>query len=125
MKSRGLRLFDVISEGGDAIGAVYDALPKDIRKKWDKKQTRASKFSENWGQFGFGGADYKLKALYYNWDKVDLPKAIQNLVSNEIEDRIIGKTAGMGRGAAFGVSEVFRGAKRAETAEKNTTYQDD
>ena len=111
VKSRGLRLFDIISEAGDAIDCFYKALPKATRNKWDKKQSRYSKMAENVGQFGLGGADYKSQALYHNWDAVDLGAALQCLVTNEIEDRIIGKIAAKSRGTAFGVSQTFRNLK--------------
>ena len=118
VKSRGLRAFDIISEAGDAIDCFYKALPKNVRKKWDKKQSRASKMGENFGQYGFGGADYKTPALYHNWDKVDLAAALQCLVTNEIEDRIIGKIAAKSRGTAFGVSQTFRGLKAKDQIER-------
>lgn len=111
VKSRALRFFDLVSEAGDAVDCFYKALPKATRKKWDKKQSRSSKMGENFGQYGFGGADYKLPALYHNWDAVDLRKAMTCLVTNEIEDRIIGKIAAKSRGTAFGVSQTFRNLK--------------
>ena len=122
VKSRGLKFFDIISEAGDAIDCFYKSLPKNVRKKWDAKQTRASKHFENAGQYGIGGADYKTPALWNNWEKVDLQKAIQCLVTNEIEDRIIGKIAGQSRATAFGVSEAFRSVKRSDAL---GDYRDD
>lgn len=64
------------SEAGDALDAIYDALPDDVKSKDDK--TLADKF---W-------------RVYNNAHKVDTRKAMENLVKNDREDRILGPAFG-------------------------------
>jgi hypothetical protein len=80
------KILDLTSESAEVVDAIYRALPKDVRKKWDRPERSA----DNIGQYGIGGADWKLQALYHNWHKVDVAKAIKNILVNELEDRIIG-----------------------------------
>lgn len=102
------RAMDAISEGAEIVDAVYDALPEDVRKRWEKerfpdarwiKDKRTGRWvrvgverqGDNYGQYGIDGADWKLKALYYNWHKVDVEKAVRNIIKNGIEDQVIGR----------------------------------
>lgn len=43
------------------------------------------------GQYGIGGMDWKLRAIWDHWDQVDAPSAVRNLIANEIEDRAYGR----------------------------------
>ena len=81
------RAMDAISEGADIVDAIFEALPEDVKKKW-KKKSRG--FGDEAGQYGIDGADWKLAALFYNWEKVDIEIAIKNLIKNGLEDAIIG-----------------------------------
>lgn len=95
-RSRGLnpfRIMDIASEVGDAVGAIYKALPKEVQKKWDKKQLKGEPVPRNFGQYGIGGLDYQAAAIWHNWDKIDVPQAIANLLANEAEDQLLGRTA--------------------------------
>lgn len=90
------RVLDLISEGADAIGAFYDALPAATQKKWKCNDQIGGPNVGNFlagpgSQYGVAGAKCKAEALWHNWNKVNIPKAIQNLIENEIEDRILGK----------------------------------
>lgn len=98
---------DAASETAEVVDAVYEALPDDVRKRWEKamfpgarwiKDKQTGKWvkvgvdrpGDNFGQYGLGGADWKLRALYYNWHRVDLEQAVKNIIKNELQDRIIG-----------------------------------
>lgn len=88
-KAIGIALYkalDAASESAEVVDAVYDALPDDVKKRW-KREDRPG---DNFGQYGLGGADWKLQALYYNWHRVDVVQAIKNIIKNELQDRVIG-----------------------------------
>lgn len=82
-----LGAMDIISEASEFVGAIYDALPKDVRDKWDQ-QGRG--LMDNAGQYGIDGADWKLNALWHNWHKVDIEQAIKNIIANELQDKVLG-----------------------------------
>ena len=101
------KALDGVSEGAEVVDAVYDALPADVRKRWEKERFPDARWvrdkntgkwervgverpGDNFGQYGIDGADWKLQALYYNWHKVDVEKAIKNIIKNELSDRVIG-----------------------------------
>ena len=77
------KVFHSMTEACDAIQAVYEALPENVRKA-EKKSKRYSKCS------------HQANVLYRHWDEVDINQAIENLIKNHIEDKIIGT---MNRGA--------------------------
>lgn len=100
-----LKVMDIVSESGEFVGAFYDALPKDVRQKWEAKYVNGH-FAEvdgkwkwvidkrglidNAGQYGIDGADWKARALWHNWHKVDIEQAIKNVIANELQDKILG-----------------------------------
>lgn len=106
----GIALFkalDAVSESAEVVDAIYQALPKDVRKRWEKalfpdarwiKDKRSGKWvqvgvdraGDNFGQYGIGGADWKLRVLWHNWHKVDVEQAVKNIIKNELTDKIIG-----------------------------------
>lgn len=85
---RVLAVLDAISEGSEVVDAFYEALPKKTQKDWDCNRKAA--FIDNAGQYGIDNADCKLAALWHNWHKVDMNKAVQNVVANHIQDKVIG-----------------------------------
>lgn len=109
-KAIGIALYkalDAVSESAEVVDAVYDALPKEVRKRWEKERFPDARWvrdkntgkwervgverpGDNFGQYGIDGADWKLQALYYNWHKVDVEQAIKNIIKNELSDRVIG-----------------------------------
>jgi hypothetical protein len=95
---------DVISEGSEVVDAFYQALPKSTRREWDRRNPERP--GDNAGQYGLTGADWKARALYANWHKVDFSKAIRNVLANQLEDRLYG-AAHRARGDV-----TFRGRKR-------------
>lgn len=78
---------DKISEAAEVIDAAFDALPKKVQDRWKQKARPGDSF----GQYGIGGADWKLQALYYNYESIDLKAFAKNVVQNEAEDQLIGK----------------------------------
>jgi hypothetical protein len=105
-------VFDHLTEIDDFVDAFWWALPKGDRTK--VKQVPKSK--------RYYGVKYetpklpqKLKDLYDHWNDVDMNKAIDNLVQNEIGDRAaakIGKASGhaaaaTGRPVGYQLGPVF------------------
>lgn len=107
---------DTMSEGAELIDAIYDALPEDVKKRWEagvKKDYSiytTVRQGDNYGQYGMEGADWKVRAIYHNWDKIDIAQAGRNILKNHISDKIIGKyQAGMpvNIGNAVGDGEMY------------------
>lgn len=112
-RKRRVRFFnwlDWISEAGEVVDALYDGLPKKVRQKWEKEHQGGhwvyDKREKRWewyldpnrhpaidqaGQYGISGADWKARALWHNWDKVDLDAALRNIIKNTFEDRFLGE----------------------------------
>lgn len=100
-----LGALDIISEASEFVGALYDALPEDVRHRWEEKNagghwaevdgkwkwivpTRG--LLDNAGQYGIDGADWKARALWHNWHKLDIEQGIKNIIANELQDKILG-----------------------------------
>ena len=83
------KTLDKISESAEVVDAFYDSLPDDVKKRWSKGRVNRS-FLDNAGQYGIDGADWKLQALWENYGKIDVNKAVKNIIKNHIEDKIIG-----------------------------------
>lgn len=87
---------DAISEAAEVVDALFEALPEDVQKRWyrDRKISGADKYRhpliDQAGQYGIDGADWKMQAVFHNFHKIDIEKAIKNIVANQIEDKLIG-----------------------------------
>lgn len=77
---------DVASEGAEIVDAVYDALPDSVKKRWKK----AERMGDNFGQYGIDGADWKMRAIYHNADKIDVEQAFKNIIKNGLTDAVTG-----------------------------------
>lgn len=99
-----VRALDEASEIGDLIDAIYDALPPDVRARWERGRTNRGVIDQ-YGQYGISGADWKIQAVYHNLHRLDTGKALENVVYNYIEDKIIGTYA---RGAGFRAQQAQR-----------------
>lgn len=99
------KIADVVSESCEVVDSVFEALPKEVQKAakkkagyvWSPKQkkyilpyghTRAP--ADNYGQYGLDGCDWKAEAIYRHADKLDTCVAIQNVMKNQVEDKIHG-----------------------------------
>ena len=83
------RALDFVSESAEVVDAVYDALPDDVKKRWEKgRESRG--LADQAGQYGIDGADWKAKAIWENRDKIDYSEAIKNIVQNQVEDQLYG-----------------------------------
>jgi hypothetical protein len=80
-------VLDKLSEAAEVVDSFYQALPKDVRKRWN----RPERPGDQMGQYGAEGADWKLQALYHNWEKVDMNEAIKNVLANQLEDKLYGE----------------------------------
>jgi hypothetical protein len=112
MKTKGLKiavavagLLDRISEGAEVIDAIYQALPTDVRKRWEKGRD-LDRQGDQLGQYGIAGADWKVQAIWHNVLKIDPNKALKNILLNELSDKLYG-AAHKARGDLTG-----RGRKR-------------
>ncbi len=112
VKTKGLKiavavagLLDRISEGAEVIDAIYQALPKDVRKRWEKGRD-LDRQGDAMGQYGIAGADWKFQAIWHNVLKIDPNKALKNILLNELSDKLYG-AAHKARGDLTG-----RGRKR-------------
>lgn len=84
------RVMDRLSEGAEIVDAVYAALPADVRKRWEKGRPKSRGFVDQAGQYGIDGADWKAKAIYMNFHKLDIAQAWRNILQNELEDKAYG-----------------------------------
>jgi hypothetical protein len=74
------KVFGGLTEVGDAIDAIWRALPPECRRpRADSKGMR------RW--------QWQLQDLGRCWKHVDIEKAVWNLIANQIEDAVIGKTS--------------------------------
>ena len=82
-----LRAIGALTETRDAINAVYDALPKDVKTAdWVKNAPKGQK-----GAIPEVSMKGKLETLYKNFSKIDPVQAVANLAINAAEDAVIGR----------------------------------
>jgi hypothetical protein len=99
-----------ITEGADLIRAIHGALPPQFQAK-PKRNPNAKGKKDKWKA---SSPQEKLGALYDHWDKIDIGKAVGNVIKQEAGDRLIGKvnqgiSKGNGwyykkRGTPFGIT---------------------
>jgi hypothetical protein len=82
-------ILDRVSEGSEVIDAIYQALPADVRKRWEKGRD-LDRQGDNAGQYGLAGADWKIQAIWHNVLKIDPSDALRNILLNELEDKLYG-----------------------------------
>lgn len=81
------KVLDTISEWGDIVDAVYEALPVDVR---ERRPCKSRGGVDAFGQYGINVSDCKLQVLWDNWHRLDTEQAVLNIIENELEDRIYG-----------------------------------
>lgn len=92
-KALGIALWkamDNVSEAAEVVDAFYEALDDKVKERWNCGANTGNYLAHTAGQYGIDHADCKLRALWHNWEKVDLEQAFRNVVKNQIEDKIIG-----------------------------------
>lgn len=113
----GLRLFNMATEFCDAVEALWDAIPFDVKlkrgfvKKLPKsaRKQEGKRFSDldkkNWSKPGC----LKMAAQVNEaWKEMHLPTAVKNLIQEHIEDRVIGGLAQKASKAHAGVQRRLR-----------------
>lgn len=91
------KIFGGATEFCDAVEALFDAtgsskqrVKDGMLKKLPKGAQRDQKRpTQNWTK---AGCPQQAAYVYKNFDKIDWDKAIDNLIMNEIQDRVIGKS---------------------------------
>lgn len=78
------RLMDTISELTEIGGAIYQALPEEIRKKANCGS------GVNIGQYGSDVNACMVETLFKHWDKLDTAKAVREIAKNIVEDMSVG-----------------------------------
>jgi hypothetical protein len=89
------RYLDNLSEGSEAVEGIYEALPQEVRDRWDcgkklKALQKGAAFGGQGGQYGLNVTDCHLKAIFHNAHLIDPVLAAKNLAANQIEDALIG-----------------------------------
>jgi hypothetical protein len=82
-------ILDRVSEGSEVIDAIYQALPSDVKKRWEKGRD-LDRQGDSMGQYGLAGADWKIQAIWHNVLKIDPSEALRNILLNELEDKLYG-----------------------------------
>lgn len=73
------KVFNKVTETGDAIDAIWNALPDKFKKReMAKRHGKPPKMLDKLGQ------------IVGNWDQIDAGEAVGNLIENEVKDRAIG-----------------------------------
>lgn len=95
------KTMNVITESCDAIESLYDALPKEHQKRYYYKRTADGKVVKP-GDKAFNNPNTKwikpscqnqLRQVYNKFDHIEWDEAAKNLIENEIEDQVIGRSA--------------------------------
>lgn len=97
------RALSHVTEGLEIVDAFWDALPEKFRKREMAKRHGKPPNSQE-----------KLRQIWLHWDQINLNEAIDNIVKNELEDRVFGffgKQAGRaaardGRATAYGTTRL-------------------
>jgi hypothetical protein len=112
----GVALFkalDEISESAEVVDAIYQALPKPVRKKWGCDKIKRG-LVDSAGQYGIDAADCKAKAIYHNAQNIDVMAAVENIFVNYLQDKLIGSVyrtlpKDVGNAVGPGVQAVNKG----------------
>ena len=77
-------MLDDYAELSEIVGGFYDALPEDVRQKWNCAD------GINIGQYGTAANKCMGDALWHNWHLLDPNEAFMNVAKNIAEDMTIG-----------------------------------
>lgn len=91
---KALGMLDTVSELSEIVDAMFDALPPLTKYRWKQRARRLygnRGLLDNAGQYGIDGADWKLQAIWRNWDALDASDAWKNIARNVLNDLLHGK----------------------------------
>jgi hypothetical protein len=100
--TQGLRLFNMATEFCDAVEALWDAIPFDVKLKrgFVKKLPKSAKKQEGRGVSNLDSKNWSKPGclrmaaqLNEAWKEMHLPTAVKNLIMEHLEDRAIGGLA--------------------------------
>ncbi len=104
-----------VTEFLDALAAFYEALPKHLRPGY--YQLHRADGSTFWVKRWNPSVRQRAEAVYRHFDQLNLTSVWQNVLANEIEDRLIGSASrrageqarriGLSRGLQFGPWDTF------------------
>jgi len=93
-KKLGIALFhalDVVSESAEIVDSLFDALPSNIKRAYKRANKRPQTLGiDAAGQYGWDGADWKMRAIWDHAEDIDPETAVENIIKNAIQDLIIG-----------------------------------
>lgn len=78
-------MLDTIAELSEIGGSLYDALPPEVRERWNCAE------GLNIGQYGSDINACRMDALWHNWHHLDTDAAWRNIAKNIVEDMTIGQ----------------------------------
>lgn len=81
----GFKILDTVSELSEIGGAFWDALPPEIRERYNCPD------GVSVGQYGLDLNTCKGRAIWENVDKIDTAEAFKNIAKNVVEDMTIGQ----------------------------------
>jgi len=92
------RALDQISEKAEIVDILFKSLDCATIRKYENEQKRIKRanpgyyrsLTDNAGQYGVDGADWKLPAVIRHYNEIDWPWALEAIALNEIEDKAIG-----------------------------------
>jgi len=95
------KIANIATESKDFVEAIWKALPKKMRTKPEKGRRKITVQAMLWD-------------IYRHFGDVDLPKAMSNIVQNELQDRLYGKAgqyakSGKQHAVAAGYDRTARG----------------
>lgn len=99
-----LRGADAISEMAEIVDALYNALPDAVKRRWEGKarwyeydnipHRGEQGLTDNAARYGIDGADWKLRAVWHNFDKIKWDDAMADIAVNIFTDQLVGGAAG-------------------------------
>lgn len=109
-----LRGADAISEMSEIVDALYNALPEAVRRRWEGKarwyeydniaHRGEQGLTDNAKRYGIDGADWKLRAVWNNFDKINWDQAMGDIAVNIFVDQLVG--GAMGEASKKGIHGV-------------------
>lgn len=81
-------LINQVTEGLDALDALFDAMPDDGKPGYYRLHGKRGRVF--WKKRREATPQQKFRYIYDNYDRLDVKKALENIAVNQIEDAVIG-----------------------------------